>query len=178
VTLEERFWSKVDRSGGPEACHPWMAACSSNGYGSFDHRGAHRVALEIKLGRPLAPGMFACHTCDNPPCCNPAHLFEGTHQANVDDRHSKGRDATGEGNGALTKPWTRARGERHGRHTKPESNPIGTRNGRARLIEDDVRQIRRLFHEGRTQASIAESFGVSIGTVKHITARRTWQQVS
>src|ERR1035437_6125251 len=79
----EVFWSKVDRLGGPDACWPWMGARDQDGYGLFrppkatrrPTQRAHRFALELKLGRPLAPGMQARHAvCDNPPCCNPAHL--------------------------------------------------------------------------------------------------------
>ena len=174
---EARFWARVDATAGFDACWPWTGARKPNGYGVFERMGAHRFALELRLGRPIGPGLQACHTCDNPPCCNPTHLFEGSAQDNVTDRHQKGRDAVGDANGARTKPWTRARGDRHGRRTKPESNPVGSRNGRARLTEDDVRRI-RVLAGGRPQAAIAEAFGVSIGAVKHIVARRTWQHVA
>jgi hypothetical protein len=50
-----------------------------------------REVLENKLGRPLLPGMFACHTCDYPPCINPDHLWEGTMQDNIADRDRKRR---------------------------------------------------------------------------------------
>jgi HNH endonuclease len=56
------------------------------GYGGTNYRGQnvriHRKMLELELGRPLGPKMHACHTCDNPPCCNPAHLYEATNQQN------------------------------------------------------------------------------------------------
>lgn len=52
---------------------------------------AHRRALEAKLGRPIAPGLMACHHCDNPPCVNPDHLFEGTASDNRQDMLRKGR---------------------------------------------------------------------------------------
>lgn len=83
----ERFWSKVDRSGGPDACWPWTGAVDGKGYGRFNIAGhnipAHRVALAL-AGRD--PGD-ACglHSCDNPPCCNAAHLVRGTLQDN--NRH-------------------------------------------------------------------------------------------
>jgi hypothetical protein len=52
--------------------------------------GAHRVAYEVSKGRVME-GLFVCHHCDNPPCCNPAHLYAGTHQDNVDDKVRRGR---------------------------------------------------------------------------------------
>ena len=75
---EGAFWSKVDKSGGPDACWPWMAAEGSVGYGAVKWRGkrvdTHRMAFELATGRPAAPGMDVCHTCHWRLCGNPAHL--------------------------------------------------------------------------------------------------------
>jgi hypothetical protein len=96
-TVEERFWAKVDASAGFGGCWIWQGYIKPNGYGQFNagaathHDYAHRFALTLKLGRPLGDGMYACHTCDNPICCNPAHLFEGDNRANQLDSHGKGR---------------------------------------------------------------------------------------
>jgi hypothetical protein len=60
---------------------------------------AHRLSLEHALGRPLREGMFALHSCNNPPCCNPEHLREGTNQDNVDDKLRADRQPRGETNG-------------------------------------------------------------------------------
>lgn len=87
----------IDRSGGSESCHPWIdAPTNAAGYGVLPKpysrsRLAHRAALAFSLGRPLARGMSARHTCDNPPCCNPAHLLEGTHAQNMNDAYERGR---------------------------------------------------------------------------------------
>ena len=93
--MAARFQEKLDATGGLDACWPWLGATVGKGYG---HLGvgprmvkAHRIALELKLGRPLLPGMNSLHRCDNPPCCNPAHLFEGTNADNVSDMVAKNR---------------------------------------------------------------------------------------
>lgn len=93
-TAIELFWSNVDRSGGPDACWPWLRFRLANGYGRVagpNHSMvyAHRMALELSLGRPIATGKMSCHTCDNPPCCNPTHLYEGTAVDNVRDRDAR-----------------------------------------------------------------------------------------
>lgn len=96
--LEKRFSSKVDRSGGPAACWPWKGAWrTEKGYGRIlkDRRKgralrAHRVAWELAHG-PIPLGLCVCHACDNPPCCNPAHLFLGTMLDNNRDRDAKDR---------------------------------------------------------------------------------------
>lgn len=102
-SVEARFWSKVERRG-PDECWPWMAAKHDRGgYGLIRIDGklvrASRFSLEENLGRPLRPGMVARHRCDNPPCCNPKHLLEGTQADNIHDAVSRKRHRHGE-NGA------------------------------------------------------------------------------
>jgi len=76
-------------------CLEWTRATNRDGYAVMRWRGrvriVSRVVLELALGRSLAPGMKACHTCDNRPCCYRGHLFEGTHEDNMADMASKGR---------------------------------------------------------------------------------------
>lgn len=96
----DRFWAKVDKRG-PEECWPWTAGKTKAGYGVFHPRkpltvGAHRYMLEIKLGRSIGPKLYACHRCDNPICVNPEHLYEGTHQDNVNDAVRRDRHKRGE----------------------------------------------------------------------------------
>ena len=154
MTFDERYDAKVDRSGGPDACWPWTVGTNKKGYGCFavGRRGegmviAHRVALERKLGRPIKPGYFSLHHCDNPPCNNPAHLFEGTHKDNARDRNGKGRSAVGE------------------------------RNGKAKLTEDNVREIRRRVSEGEMQWVLAEEFSVARPNISDIISRKLWKHV-
>lgn len=92
--VSDRFWSKVDRSGGPDACWEWQANRHLQGYGQFgrapEQTRSHRVAWELTHG-PIPAGQWVLHHCDNPPCCNPAHLYLGTHQNNVRDRVARNR---------------------------------------------------------------------------------------
>lgn len=90
----ERFRKKVDISGGPNACWPWLGAKNREGYGKFKARGttqnASRVALEIYLDRPLLRDQ-ANHICDNPSCCNPSHLYVGNQSQNIKDSYDRRR---------------------------------------------------------------------------------------
>lgn len=92
---EARYWSKVDRRG-PDECWPWTAH-SRKGYGLMRVAGvllsAHRWAYERWIG-PIPTGLQVCHSCDNPPCQNPAHWFLGTNDDNVADKMAKGRAPT------------------------------------------------------------------------------------
>lgn len=94
-SLECRFWSKVEVTENPDDCWNWKAkAKSGHGYGIFnlgDHQSnAHRVSWMLSNG-PIPDGLFVCHKCDNPRCCNPNHLFLGTPKDNTDDMNRKGR---------------------------------------------------------------------------------------
>jgi hypothetical protein len=103
LTLEERFWSKVNvRSAGE--CWEWTKGRHSYGYGVF-YPGrpapqilAHRQALIFAEGQPPKDGNHALHSCDNPPCCNPAHLYWGTHAKNMEDMADRGRASPGRSN--------------------------------------------------------------------------------
>jgi hypothetical protein len=93
--LAERFWEKVDRRG-PNDCWPWTAASDRSGRGTIRLteprryvEKAPRVAIFLTSGK--WPDGYACHSCDNPACCNPAHLWIGSPADNARDMCAKGR---------------------------------------------------------------------------------------
>lgn len=155
-SLEERFWSKVDRRS-PDECWPWRAAVrrKNEGYGAFYFKGRHhpagRIAWFLAKGEMPEPGVVVCHECDNPPCCNPAHLFLGTNQQNTADKVAKGRQAK------------------------------GSHNGFSKLNEEQVREIKRLKPIGRSpygfRSELAARFSVSPATITDVWSRR-WKHIS
>lgn len=98
-TLEERF-NRCFTKGSPDECWEWAGCLDNKGYGVIKGGSrmvkAHRLSLEMYLGRPLSEGMYVLHSCDNPSCVNPSHLREGTPQDNMDDKMSRGRWSNGE----------------------------------------------------------------------------------
>ncbi len=156
ASLEQRFWSKVDKSGGLDACWLWTAASQVKGYGRFYMtarrlEGAHRVAFMLS-GRDLVPGMDVCHACDNPPCVNPKHLFLGTRSENMLDAEMKSRLPT-------TKNF---KGEQH---------------PKAVLTVATVREI-RATPKNVTSRALAAIYGVSRSTVQQVRRFESWRHVS
>lgn len=94
IPPDVRFDARVDRSAGPDGCWPWTGVRLPRGYGFFSVDGrnvyTHRYALERATG-PLAAGEVARHKCDNPSCCNPAHLERGSQSENIRDAVARRR---------------------------------------------------------------------------------------
>lgn len=152
---EARFWAKVDRSGGPDACWLWTGKRAYNGYGLVGFRGrqigAHRLALILE-GRD--PGeLHVCHRCDVRLCVNPGHLFAGTRSDNMRDMERKGRGS----------PLRARRGEQH---------------GRAKLSAATVQACRFHAEHGVPAAWLARTFGVESTVMSNAIRRRTWRSVA
>jgi hypothetical protein len=96
LSLSERFWRLVDKSD-VDGCWVWVGN-KIKGYGRVVVKGrrykAHILSYELHSG-PVSSGLVVCHTCDNPACVRPDHLWLGTHTQNIADRHAKGRTARG-----------------------------------------------------------------------------------
>jgi hypothetical protein len=155
--LDQRFWSKVSIQG-PKECWPWVAAFRSNRpgyqYGAFWLNGRHHPAPRVALmlsGVSVPDTMEVCHRCDNPQCVNPAHLFIGTGQENMDDKVAKGRQVKG------------------GRvHT-------------AKLTSEQVAEIRAAKPAGQRApnglpALLAKKYGVTKQYLCEIWSEKSWRQ--
>lgn len=160
MTAEQRaaFWSKVDIKDDKTQCWEWQGARKPKGYGNCrinkDYHLAHRVAFWLANGDYPAQ-LQACHVCDNPSCCNPAHLMLGTTSSNYIDMLIKNRS---------------------GFH---KNRAIGTRNVNAKLNDQSVKEIRRAYASGAlTQKQLADQFGVSPQAIRSILSKETWRHVA
>jgi hypothetical protein len=100
LPLGSDYRTRIDSSGGPSVCWPWIGPVDRYGYGVISRLGrAHRIAREEFNGCKLDKDQVVRHSCDKPACCNPEHLEIGTQDDNVRDRVDRGRSARGELNG-------------------------------------------------------------------------------
>jgi hypothetical protein len=134
VSLPERFWAKVERRGADE-CWPWTKGTDRQGYGRFQvgkrSEKAHRQAWS--LAHPtveLHSSDHICHRCDNPPCCNPAHLYRGNHAANMRDMVARGRQTVLRGDA-----WYAAHPNRKRRRHQAGTGMVGSTTAQSMTSE-------------------------------------------
>lgn len=150
----KKFWNKIRLIGASdEDCHEWTRAMSQLGYGvvRMGERNffTHRVAYFLKHG-PFINSLKVCHKCDNPKCCNAAHLFLGTQADNLHDMFRKDR--------------------------RPSAK--GIRTAAAKLNDDLVREIRKKYAAGRiTHRQLAKDYGIAHSGIFGIIKRITWKHV-
>jgi hypothetical protein len=149
--LEERFWSRIKKDEGD--CWIWTGGTTGAGYGAIQDKGkfilAHRLSWGLHYGE-IPIGMFVCHTCDNPPCVNPLHLFIGSCSDNMKDKSKKGR----------------AKGAHEG-----NDHPM------AKLTVIKVKEIKKLIALGERTYILARNYGVSQPTICDIKYNRVWRHV-
>lgn len=152
VSPTERFFQHLPKAVNCNGCLLWIGHATDRGYGMLKiHIGktvrAHRFAYELVYG-PFPSSLDVLHTCDNPPCVNPLHLFLGTTQDNSDDMVKKGRSLHG------------------------SRNPI------SKLTEENVVEILRRYRSGESSPSqLAKEFGVVYNCINLIVTRKSWKHL-
>jgi hypothetical protein len=153
-SAEERFLEKVRRM--PNGCLEWQGSRTTEGYGQFWYDGevgyAHVFAYRRANGSPK-PGNYVLHSCDNPPCVDDLHLFEGTQADNMRDSVAKGRMHSG---------------DRSPRRLHPESYRRDQGCIVMKLSYEQVQEIRALCVAGQTQRRVSTLYGIDQSTVSRI----------
>lgn len=132
-------------------CEIWHGSKDAKGYGRKTVRGTtcrlSRLVLTKKLGRPIRPGYLACHSCNNPACFKPDHLYEGTNSDNMKDRVASGH------------------------------HPVGMKTSGHKLNDSDVFKIRAFLSKGIPAAMVAQTFRVTGALVYMIRSREIWKHL-
>lgn len=148
----DRLWSRILIASDDE-CWEWQGCRERQGYGRIWYGDGgvltHRLAYILTNGEPPDDAPHILHRCDNPPCCNPAHLYAGTNAQNVADKMQRGR-------------------------FKPN---LGERHGNSKLTTDSVLSIRERFRGGESRDVLAAEYGIAPAYVNQLAARRAWRHV-
>ena len=160
ASLEERFnfYLKINDL---NSCWIWSGPKIKTGYGVIGYREngnrqriyAHRLSWILSHGE-IVPGIQVLHHCDNPPCCNPEHLFLGTQADNMHDMKLKGR------------------------RMGVETMPRGTEHYRTTLLDENIVDIRRRAKIGESLSIIARDFGLTTGAIWRIVKRQNWKHIA
>jgi hypothetical protein len=138
---DEDFWSRVDVQEN-DMCWEWKSVQGTGKRGRFGQDRAYRVMWKIVKG-PIPNGMYICHTCDNPSCVNPSHLFLGTPSDNVRDCIAKER-------------WPR------------RNIPKGESHGKTKLSDVAISDIQFRLKNGETYHTLAEKYSVHWKTISRV----------
>ena len=151
-TWRHRMQSFLQEKKVSKSCWNWPGAKQGGGYGVIVRDGhvlkVHRLAYEAFNG-VFPDSLQVCHHCDNPTCCNPSHLFVGTHQDNMRDRDMKGR-------------------------CFPIKIRRGTEHHASSFTDDDIAQIRSSWRNGSSMRRIARQFQVTHEAIRKIVRRESW----
>lgn len=159
ANTSEVLWSKVDKRGDDE-CWPWIGYKNNDGYGRVQINDwqyyAHRVIynlvypgiIDIRAPKLTDEKGFLLHTCDNPSCCNPKHLWVGTHRDNMEDKVKKNRQ----------------------KRFPTDSGP------RCKLTMTQAREARQLRKEGISTRELALRFGLSLPSMKTLLAGKSYKE--
>lgn len=166
----DNFFKHVEKSDG---CWEWSGKRNPQGYGICRFKNkisrAHRVSIELHLGRPTPTGLEVCHKCDNPPCVNPDHLFEGTRSENIRDAVSKGRFEHNK--------WIPRPGGKDHYMIKDPFKYCGEKHYNSRLSQDDVVSILNRIKSGFMNKDIAIEFNVDPSLISGIKIGRIWKHI-
>lgn len=141
------FWTKVARSD-EKSCWPWLGYHDPQKYGRYGRLLAHRISYLITHG-DIPEGGVICHSCDNPICVNPSHLWLGSQSDNIADMDAKER--------RIVSPLR------------------GEKNNMAKLTAQEALHI---FNSGESGPALATRFGITKTAVYLIKRGRNWAHVT
>ncbi len=153
--LMDKVWDCIEKADG---CWRWTGSSDRYGYAArrflIDGKQytwkIHRLIYTVEIGE-IPDGMSVCHSCDNPGCVNPSHLWLGTHTENMKDRDRKSRGVVA---------------------------PKGERNALSKLTEQQVREMRRRRASGESLSKLAIAFRISPHHLSNICRRKYWKHVA
>jgi hypothetical protein len=146
----KQLHAQISQTPTDAGCLEWLGRKNPDGYGLFwfngHHQKTHRIIYTLTHGA-IPPGMFVCHHCDNPACCNPEHLFLGTAADNNLDMIKKGRY----------------------RAPDPQAMP------QAKLSWETAREIRRLYFHGHNVQYLSSLFKISDKQIYLLLQNKAWK---
>ncbi len=166
---EIQFFNDLGQGKSSDECWEWGPCRFRRGYGTWYRRKvrkqicfmAHRVAYLAHYG--VDPGQaFVCHSCDNPPCCNPKHLWLGDSQSNMTDMKIKKRGMIG---------------DKNPRRTHPEKTVRGERQWKSILTAEKVLEIRALYQQKEMISVLAKKYGASESCIRYVCFEQSWRHL-